>query len=161
MQSIRTLLILPVLSTFFFVGCPNKDDKGPVDADSTIALYTTMFLSRFTCADATASLNVTTPVTFKSSSSGHTAQVYINVTAGQKVSFSSTISDLTKFSTGTLYSACNSSFLTNSSAISTGTPTTNNITRNFSQNFEGLISIFVSSANSSNKPGDITVQILP
>ncbi|EQA60677.1 hypothetical protein [Leptospira alexanderi] len=166
MRLIRIIFTLLILIPSFFISCPNEKKESAVDVDTTVLLYSVMNLSKFNCADLKANTDLSQVIPFRVIGSGNLvgnfAYVYVNVTAGQKVSFTSVTSDLTKSNSISLYPGCNMDFLKNSSAIlNKTTSNSKSIVYTASISFEGLIGIGGSISNFGSQPGDITVGILP
>lgn len=152
MRTVRTLLILPILSIFFFVGCPDSKDDGLSTNELLLSLF---YSSRFNCADVKANSDTAQTIPFRTiNSTNSSSTIYFNVTAGQKVSISSLTTDLSTKSVS-VDTACSGSSVTSSTIFSRANTTTN-ITLTALKSYEGLLSITF-----STKPTDLTVQILP
>lgn len=145
-----------MLSLFLFAGCPNKDDKEAVDTDTTALLYSTLFLTRFNCADVRANSDTAQIIPFRTvSSTNNYAAIYFNITTGQKISISSVTTDLST-KTVSINTACSSGISVSTSSIFSRANTATNITLTALSNYEGLLTL-----SFTTKPTDLTVQILP
>ncbi|WP_061235354.1 hypothetical protein [Leptospira weilii] len=166
MRLIRIIFSLLILIPSFFVSCPNEKKESKVDADTNVLLYSILNLSKFNCANLKANTDLSQIVPFRVVGSGNSsknfAYVYVNVTAGQKISFTSVTSDLIKSDSIFLYPSCGASSLSNGSAILNKT-TSNSKSTVYTAliSYEGLISVSGSISNFGSQPGDITIQILP
>ncbi|WP_061224377.1 hypothetical protein [Leptospira weilii] len=163
----RIIFSLLILIPSFFVSCPNEKKESKVDADTNVLLYSILNLSKFNCADLKANTDLSQVIPFRVIGSGNLAgnfaYVYVNVTAGQKISFTSVTSDLTKWNSNSLYpNGCNTDVLRNSSTILNKT-TSNSKSTVYTAliSFEGLVGVSATISSVGSQPGDITVGILP